>query len=309
MATNLTISSSSYAGELALPYISAAVLSGDTIANNYVTVKENVKYKMVLKTLASTGIVKAWGCDFDNADSTLTLAERVLTVTDLKVNLEVCKDQFAKDWEAAQTGRGFANDSIPANFADFLIAHLSGKVAENIEYTLWQGNFESSSYTSFNGILKVLDTAKSGTPDVDFASAFTSGNVIASLETLMSALPAELIGDTTVKLYVNRKTAQLYRQALSALGYLQQFNAAANYPLMFDGYEIYVCPGIPDNVALFSKPENLFFGTDLVSDFNEVKVVDMSVTDGSDNVRMVMKFRAGTQVAIPTQAILGFMNP
>ena len=73
MATNLTISSSSYAGELALPYISAAVLSGDTIANNYVTVKENVKYKMVLKTLASTGIVKAWGCDFDNADSTLTL--------------------------------------------------------------------------------------------------------------------------------------------------------------------------------------------------------------------------------------------
>ncbi len=126
MASNLSISSS-YAGELALPYISAAVLSGDTIANNYVTVKENVKHKMVLKTLASTGIVKAWGCDFDNADSTLTLAERVLTVTDLKVNLEVCKNQFAKDWEAAQTGRGFANDTLPANFADFVIVVQSCK--------------------------------------------------------------------------------------------------------------------------------------------------------------------------------------
>ena len=308
MASNLSISSS-YAGELALPYISAAVLSGDTIANNYVTVKENVKYKMVLKTLASTGIVKAWGCDFNNADATLTLAERVLQVTDLKVNVEVCKAQFASDWEAAQTGRGFINNVIPANFADFVIAHLSGKVAENIEYTLWQGNFEGSAYTSFNGILKVLDTAKSGTPDVDFANAFTAGNVVASLTTLANALPATLLGDTTVKLYINRKTAQLYRQALSALGYLQQFNAASNYPLMFDGYEIYVCPGIPDNVALFAKVDNLFFGTDLVSDFNEVKVVDMSVTDGSDNVRMVMKFRAGTQVAIPAEAILGFMNP
>jgi hypothetical protein len=308
MASNLSISSS-YAGELALPYISAAVLSGDTIANNYVTVKENVKFKMVLKTLASTGIVKAWGCDFNNDDATLTLAERVLQVTDLKVNVEVCKDQFASDWEAAQTGRGFINNVIPANFADFVIAHLSGKVAENIEYTLWQGNFEGSSFTSFNGILKVLDTAKSGTPDVDFANAFTAANIVASLTSLANALPATLLGDTTVKLYINRKTAQLYRQALSALGYLQQFNAASNYPLMFDGYEIYVCPGIPDNVALFAKVDNLFFGTDLVSDFNEVKVVDMSVTDGSDNVRMVMKFRAGTQVAIPAEAILGFMNP
>jgi hypothetical protein len=308
MASNLSISSS-YAGELALPYISAAVLSGDTIANNYVTVKENVKFKMVLKTLASTGIVKAWGCDFNNADTTLTLAERVLQVTDLKVNVEVCKAQFASDWEAAQTGRGFINNVIPANFADFVIAHLSGKVAENIEYTLWQGNFEGSSFTSFNGILKVLDTAKGGTPDVDFANAFTAANVVASLTSLANALPATLLGDTTVKLFINRKTAQLYRQALSALGYLQQFNAASNYPLMFDGYEIYVCPGIPDNVALFAKVDNLFFGTDLVSDFNEVKVVDMSVTDGSDNVRMVMKFRAGTQVAIPAEAILGFMNP
>jgi hypothetical protein len=308
MASNLSISSS-YAGELALPYISAAVLSGDTIANNYVTVKENVKFKMVLKTLASTGIVKAWGCDFNNADTTLTLAERVLQVTDLKVNVEVCKAQFASDWEAAQTGRGFINNVIPANFADFVIAHLSGKVAENIEYTLWQGNFEGSSFTSFNGILKVLDTAKGGTPDVDFANAFTAANVVSSLTTLANALPATLLGDTTVKLFINRKTAQLYRQALSALGYLQQFNAASNYPLMFDGYEIYVCPGIPDNVALFAKVDNLFFGTDLVSDFNEVKVVDMSVTDGSDNVRMVMKFRAGTQVAIPAEAILGFMNP
>jgi hypothetical protein len=232
-----------------------------------------------------------------------------LTVTDLKVNLEVCKNQFAKDWEAAQTGRGFANDTLPANFADFVIAHLSGKVAENIEYTLWQGNFESSSFTAFNGILKVLDTAKSGTPDVDFANAFTAANIVSSLTTLANALPATLVGDASVKLYINRKTAQFYRQALSALGYLQQFNAASNYPLMFDGYEIYVCPGIPDNVALFAKADNLFFGTDLVSDFNEVKVVDMSVTDGSDNVRMVMKFRAGTQVAIPAEAILGFMNP
>lgn len=95
MADNLTITST-YAGELALPYIAAAVLSGDTIANNYITVKENVKYKAVLKILASTGLVKAATCDFDNSTSTLALTEKVLTVTDLMVNIQLCKAEFTK---------------------------------------------------------------------------------------------------------------------------------------------------------------------------------------------------------------------
>lgn len=309
MATSLTISSSSYAGELALPYIAAAVLSGDTIANEYVTIHENVKYKAVLKTLSTTGIVKAWGCDFDNSGTTLTLAERVLQVTDLKVNIEVCKTQFAKDWEAAQTGRGFINDTLPANFADFMLAHVSAKVAESIEFNIWQGNFTpggaAATYTAFTGILETLDVAKGGTPDVNIGT-ISASTVVADIQSVEAVLPAALVGDPAVKCYVNKKTAQFYRQALGTLGYLQQFNAAVAVPMTIDGYEMYVCPGIPDNTVVFAKKDNLHFGTDLNSDFNEAKVVDMSETDGSDNVRVVMKFRAGTQVAFPTEAILAY---
>lgn len=309
MATSLTISSSSYAGELALPYIAAAVLSGDTLANEYVTIHENVKYKAVLKTLSTTGIVKAWGCDFDNSGTTLTLAERVLQVTDLKVNIEVCKTQFAKDWEAAQTGRGFINDTLPANFADFMLAHVSAKVAESIEFNIWQGNFtpggSAATYTAFTGILETLDVAKGGTPDVNIGT-ISASTVVADIQSVEAVLPAALVGDPAVKCYVNKKTAQFYRQALGTLGYLQQFNAAVAVPMTIDGYEMYVCPGIPDNTVVFAKKDNLHFGTDLNSDFNEAKVVDMSETDGSDNVRVVMKFRAGTQVAFPTEAILAY---
>ena len=64
MATSLTISSSSYAGALALPYIQAAILSGDTLAKGYVAIKENVKYKAVIKKLSSSGLVVAATCDF-----------------------------------------------------------------------------------------------------------------------------------------------------------------------------------------------------------------------------------------------------
>ena len=43
--------------------------------------------------------------------------------------------------------------------------------------------------------------------------------------------------------------------------------------------------------------ENLTFGTGLLSDHNEVKLLDMSELDGSDNVRIIMKMNAGVQYA------------
>lgn len=315
MADNLTISSSTYAGQLALPYIQAAMLSGETLANGYIQTKENVKYKAVIKKLASTGLVTAATCDFTVAGS-LTLSEAVLTTTDLNVNIELCKKEFVSDWEAYNTGAGFINDRVPTEFADFMLGHVGAKVAESIEYNLWQGNFDAASsnstptYTAFTGLLRVIDNAKSGTPDVDFSAATSASNVIAQMQSVLAALPSTLIGKTdTVKLYVNNKTAQFYRQAINALGYQFTYAATANTPLMVDGYEIYVCPGIPDSTMVAAEKDNLIFGTDLMSDFNEAKVLDMSNLDGSDNVRVVYRFRAGTQIGYGSDIALGYVNP
>ena len=311
MASNLTISSSSYAGELALPYIHAALLTGDTIANRYVTVKENVKYKAVLKKLASSGLVKAAGCDFDNSTSTLTLSEAVLTVTDLMTNVQVCKDQFAQDWEAMQTGRGFINDVIPANFTDFLISYLAGKISEQIEFNLWVGNFSGSAggasgYTAFNGLLKVISDAKSGTPDYN-CSTLTAANIMSVIDATVAVIPSSIMGSPNTKCYMSRKTFQLYMQACMAAGTGGPLQPADNSILkQVYGYEIYVCPGFSNDCLLFAQPENLFVGTDLVSDQNEVKVVDMSLTDASDNVRMAMRYRFGTQIGFAGDVAVAF---
>jgi len=315
MATSLTISSSSYAGALALPYIQAAILSGDTLAKGYVAIKENVKYKAVIKKLSSSGLVVAATCDFTTAGS-VTLAETVLTTTDLNTNVELCKKQFVQDWEAYNTGAGFINDVVPVEFADFMLAHIAAKVGEAIEYNLWQGNFDAASsnatptYTAFTGLLRLVDNAKSGTPDVDFSAATSAANVIAQMQSVLAALPSTLIGKTdTVKLYVNRKTAQFYRQAINTLGFQFTYNATENAPVLIDGYEIYVCPGIPDSTMVAAEADNLFFGTDLLSDLNEAKVIDMSMTDGSDNVRVAMRYRCGTAIGFGADISLGYVNP
>jgi hypothetical protein len=312
MASNLTISASSYAGELALPYISAALLTGDTIANRYVTVKENVKFKAVLKKLASSGLVKAAGCDFDNSTSTLTLSEAVLQVTDLMTNIEVCKKEFARDWEAMQTGRGFINDVIPANFADFLLTYLAGKISEQIEFNLWVGNFSgsvggASGYTAFNGLLKVISDAKSGTPDYNITAALTAGNIMTALDATVAVIPAAIVGSPNTKCYMSRKTFQMYMQACMAAGTGGPTLPAGDAIMrQVYGYEIYVCPGFSNDCFLFAQPENLFVGTDLVSDQNEVKVVDMTLTDASDNVRMAMRYRFGTQIGFASDVAVAF---
>jgi len=282
MADSLTINSSTYAGELALPYINAAMLSGDTLAKNYVTLKEGVKYKAVLKRLSNAASLVQDGtaCDFTQAGS-LNLDESVLTVSDLKVNLELCKSEFARDWEAAQTGRGFINDVVPTNFADFLIGYAAGKVAETIEYT-----YANFTWTSPGGTMSV-------------------STVIANLNAVIAALPPALIGSPDTKLYMNRATAQFYRQAVAAQGYLQMFSAASDFNLQFNGYDIYVCPGISAGTVIAAQPSNLFVGVDANSDYAEVKVVDMSMTDASDNVRMAMRFRTGVQVGVYQDVVFG----
>lgn len=303
MADSLSITST-YAGELALPYINAAILSGDTLAKGYVTLKEGVKYKAVLKKLAnSASLVQAAGCDFSQQGS-LTLTESVLEVKDLMTNLELCKAEFTKDWEAAQTGRGFINDVVPSNFTDFLIGYAAAKVGETIELTIWQGD-TGGTYTSFDGFEKKLKAGLSGSADQTWGATMTASTIIADLTALTAALPATIIGSSDTKIYMNRATAQMYRQAVTALGYMYQWQASADFNMQFDGYDIYVCPGMSTGTVVIGQPSNLFVGVDANSDFAEVKVVDMSLTDASDNVRMAMRYRCGVQVGVLTDCVIG----
>ena len=136
MATTTSITTT-YAGEFAGKYISAALLSGKTLAEGNITVVPNVKFKQVMKKAATNDIVKNATCDFTDT-STLTLTERILQPEEFQVNLELCKKDFRSDWEAVQMGFS-AFDNLPPSFSDFLIAHVADKVAQRMETNIWTG--------------------------------------------------------------------------------------------------------------------------------------------------------------------------
>ena len=303
MATTTSITTT-YAGEFAGEYISAALLSGSTIANGGITVKPNVKFKEVLKKVDTNAIVKDSTCDFDPT-STITLTERVLQPEFQQVNLQLCKKDFQSDWEAISMGYS-AHQNMPSKFSDFLIGHVAAKVAQRTEQSIWAGA------TSNNGQFDGFETTLALDADLPAAqevagTTVTSSNVITELGKIADAIPSTIYGNEDLNIYVSSNIARAYVRALggfgaSGLGAAGTNNLGTqwwnNGSLSFDGVSLFVCKGLSDNTAIATEKGNLYFGTGLLADHNEVKVIDMADLDGSQNVRVVMRFTAGVQYGI-----------
>ena len=286
-----------YAGEFAGKYISAALLSGNTIANGGITVKPNVKYKEVVKKVATSGLIGNASCDFTDAGS-LTLTERILQPEEFQVNLELCKKDFRSDWEAVQMGYS-AYDNLPPKFADFLIGHVAAKVAEKTEQTIWQGTDATAG--EFDGFATLL-AADADVVDVT-GTTVTSANVIAELGKIVDAIPSAVYGKEDLKIYISQNIAKAYVSAQAALGYRDLYHVGKT-DMNFQGIPLFVANGLADNDAVAAETSNLYFGTGLLSDHNEVKVIDMADLDGSQNVRVVMRFTSGVQYGIGSDIVL-----
>jgi hypothetical protein len=294
---------STYAGEFAGKYIAAALLSARTLDNKYITIVPNVKYKQVIQKIAVDSIVNNASCDFTTS-GTVALTERILEPKELQVNLELCKQEFLNSWEALQLGYS-AFDEIPKDFNDFLISYVGGKVAQATEESIWRG--VNATNGQFGGIYTALSSSVvAGGTNAPVTSSvsgsITSANVLTALDSLVNAIPNTVYGKEDVMIYVPTNVVKAYQQALSggtagANGWNNQMNVGEK-PLNFQGIEMAFCPGLAASAMVAAQKSNLFFGTGLLSDYNEVRVLDMANLDGSQNYRIIMRYTAGTQFGI-----------
>jgi len=311
MATTTSITTT-YAGEFAGKYISAALLSGKTLADGAITIKPNVKYKEVIKKVATdANVIKDATCDFADT-ATVTLTERILQPEEFQVNLEFCKKDFRSDWEAIEMGYS-AFDNLPPSFSDFIIEHVAGLVAEKTEQNIWGG--VNATAGEFDGIT-VLAAADADVNDAANGSetSFSSSNIITLLGNTVDALPSAVIGKEDLTIYVPTVAYQAYVRALGGFGASGLGAAGINAQgtqwfdngnaLSFEGIKVQLASGMPTDHIVAGQASNLYFGTGLLSDHNEVKLIDMADLDGSQNVRVVMRFTAGVQYGIGSDLAL-----
>lgn len=303
MPTNTNITTS-YAGQWAGKYVSAALLSAPTIEGGAVTVMPNVKYKAVIQRIESNDILKDATCDF-TPTSTVDLTERVLEVKDLQVNLTFCKSQFHSTWQSIEMGYS-SFDTLPKSFSDYLIAYAAEKVAAANEVSIWRGSAAVSG--QFNGLFTTAqaDVNLPASQNIT-GTTITAANVIGEMQSVYDAIPAALFGKPDLKIYVAQNVAKAYVAALGGFAVAATSNSGinaqgtmwyANGALTFNGIPVFMANGLAADTMMATTVSNLYFGCSLLSDTQEVRVIDTSATLGDDNVRVIMRMAAGATYGV-----------
>jgi hypothetical protein len=289
-----TVSPNTYAGQFSGKYIAAALLSGETLAKDLITLHPNVAFKEVIRNWQNSIVVADATCDFTDSSS-VTLGEYVLTTTEKQVNLVLCKNNLRTTWEAAQAGYS-AFETLPATFEEFLLARVAAEVAQTVETGIWKTN------TFYTGgmVQYLIDQSAIVRP---FTGATTGSNVVARLQEALDNSPSALYGKEGYQYYVGPGTMKAYQAALSAGNYNFQFYVGEK-PMNFQGIPVTMCPGLNDFDCVLGLKSDLHFGTGLLSDYNDVKVLDMADLDGSQNMRVIMRFTGGIIATNPTQQVV-----
>lgn len=287
-----------YAGTAAVPFVAPAILSADTIANGYCTVLDNVRYKTNLRKV-SGGTVEGRSCGF-STNGSLSVDDVQLVLTELQVNEEICNHELARTWAAEQMRGNYAG--VPGDYEQYLAQYVASRVAEDIEKNIWQGKYNhTDGSTSGTGVPVLFDSimsayvAGAGTNEDDSSTAaFTATDIDDKLAALVALLPSALIGDDKTKIYMSRKSFQLYFQFLAA----DQNNPvlATQMAKFYLGYEIITPAGFPDDTLLASRVDNMYFGTNVLTDHVEARFIDLRTTTGADLTRILMMFDGGTQI-------------
>ena len=292
-----------------MPYVTAVVRTPDTIAKGYVRQIDGLTKSAVINNIASANPVQAAGCDFDNT-TTISTTEQVLTLTDLKVNEQICRGTVFPTW----LGQGMdRNGNLPQAFSDFVLQVVAAKAAQQLEIGIWQGAAPfGTGFLSDDGNQDETGADASAMKDfseVTFGDALAATDIITDLNSVYAKAASDLPQILTKPgfgFYMNAQTYSFYCQALASATTFQALGAAGNFDaLTYMGFPIYVCPGMFNDVIVATYPENLVFGTNNATDWTEVRLIPTYQYDGSDNVRIVMNFAVGVQVAVASDGVYG----
>jgi hypothetical protein len=271
-----------YTGSQAGDYIGACMKSGLTLSEQNITFLENVKYKRNLTVVTSADLISSdTTCAFESGAMTLT--DRVITPRKLKLNLEVCKRNLEEDWQAQHMVAGVNNSNFAGDFTAFMMEYMGSAIGEDVENRIWS-DLEASALADAT----VVDVV---------AAALDATNIVVELGKVRDAIPTACYGTEGLTIYMGTAAIRYYISAMSALGYMNLYYGA-EIPLTFEGIKIAHAPGMSANKMIATKKSNLFAATDLISDFVDLRILDMSEHDASQNIRVAGNYSIAANHAI-----------
>jgi hypothetical protein len=303
MKTNVKMSSlvdnTTYTGKDALAFYSKALLEGDT--KSMISLVPDVKSKVKLPRLDLAGILQTSDCTFTPA-GTATLSQKTLEVCPIKINLEFCTRDFEVNFLSEQLRPGSSEAQMPNSFQDYILDEIGKTISAELERLLWQGNTAASPADICNGLLTKMSAdlsviAVTGT-------TLSAANIIAEIGKVYNAIPNTIINRGKVVIFVSPTAAKFYKQALAALNnsLLGSYNNG-DFTLSYIDVPVVVAPGMSTNEMVAAEPKNLWYGTDLVTDIEDILIIPQRDKTGAPTVRVVAEFKFGVNYGISEEVV------
>lgn len=316
---DINVGANTYAGDLAAPYVTAALLGAETIAKGRARLIEGVTRKAVVNTVTSANPIVAATCS-PSEGSNVTLGEQVATLSDLMVYESICRKTIFPTWVAAQ-GKMKRNGDIPPEFSDFLLSVVAAKAGEQLESFLWAGDSGSVfglGFLSDDGVIDeagITASACTGFLKADTGgTAWAKGNILDAFGLVYDkAMEKPAIANKPgFGFYCSYEAYGFYLQALATSGSNQGVNLLgtnqAFNTVTYMGYPVYPTSGIPNttDVMVATYPDNLVIATNNFTADTQAELIPRYKYDGKDSVIVSMNYAVGLNVAVPGDGVVGF---
>ena len=203
---------------------------------------------------------------------------------------------------------------LPVEFTDFLLSTVAMKAGSHLESLIWTGAAPfGTGLLSNDGTIDEAGIDASAMKDFQEADTgaapYSATTILAALNTVFakaSEVPG-ILQKPGVGFYVSYEAYAFFLQAQAAQntgpGYNQDLQGAT-----YLGYPVYPTAGIPNtvDVVAFTYPENIVVGSNNYTADISTQVIPVYQYDGSDNVRIAMRFGVGVNVAVPGDGVVGF---
>ena len=261
-----------------------------------------VKSSEKINIMDTDAIFQAGGtCGF-NASGTTTFTQRTVTVGKIKVNESLCPKSLESKYLQKALPEGSRYDSIA--FAAEYNDKKSARIAAQLETALWQGDttLVNVNLNKFDGLVKLIGTSAVEANNTTYygapATSITSANVVAIVDALYKAIPAQVVSKDDMTIFMGQDVFRTYTIALkNANMFNYSFDGKADSEFVLPGTPIKVVatPGLNGVSKLYaSRLSNLFLGTDLL---NEEERYELFYAKEADEVRFVAEFKLGVNVA------------
>lgn len=308
-----------YGKEDGLPLLTKAVTTTPTseLLQGAGQIIPGIKSTYELNILASDAVFQdGAGCDISPSGTT-TFTNRTLTVGQVAIREKLCPKTLNQKWIQTQMRAGSAGDNeVP--FAEVIAEEKIKALQNTLETSIWQGTVSANRFNGFNTILTALGFGGAGDPIEGNPStgggwtkltSLTSSNIDDAIAKMVDQAMASTDGKAILDrsdrfIAMGRDTFLLYRRYLIAAN-LYHFNPGdGNEYQIADpetGTMIYGLPGLTGtNKIHLSYWANYFMGTDLLNEEEQFEFVFDPLTD---NTVYKANFKAGVQIAFPTQVV------